>query len=641
MSASDPRNPERYDSPGAIAARRPRTGIATVCLSGTLDDKLDAAAHAGFDGVEIFENDLVVSSWTPEQIHRRCADLGLSVDLYQPLRDFDACTAEVFAANLRRAERKLDLMRRLGADTVLVCSSTSQDAVADDDRIAEQLRALADKAAERGLKVAYEALAWGRVVNTYQRSWEIVRRADHPALGLCLDSFHVLSRRDDPAGIRAIPGSKIFFLQLADAPPLAMDVVQWSRHHRLFPGQGDFDLTGFLTDVLATGYEGPLSLEVFNDVFRQADPRAAAVDALRSLLALQERVPHRRSAPLPAPPELAGHAFTEMAVDEVSRHDVSRALEGLGFARTGQHRSKPVQLWEQGGARVLLNVSPQRDGVASVGALGVDSADPDRSARRAQALLAPQLPRTRGAGEADLPVVAAPDGTSLFFCRTGDPWIGDFTATGAQAGRGGITGTDHVALTQPFDRFDEASLFYRSVLGLGPQAPAEFAAPFGLVRSHAVTSASSGVRIALNVAMLRRGDWAPGVRAPQHVAFSTDDVFGCARAARARGAPILPIPGNYYEDLDARLDLPPDHLEAMRECDVLHDQDEHGQYLHFYTEVFGDRVFFEVVQRIDGYAGFGAANAAVRMAAHRALRLSRRGPATTEPAPGARSGPQL
>src|SRR5205085_1556842 len=57
-------------------------------------------------------------------------------------------------------------------------------------------------------------------------------------------------------------------------PHLQMDVLQWSRHHRLFPGQGAFDLPGFLGHVLAAGYTGPLSLEVFNDVFRQSDPTA-------------------------------------------------------------------------------------------------------------------------------------------------------------------------------------------------------------------------------------------------------------------------------------------------------------------------------------------------------------------------------
>ena len=71
---------------------------------------------------------------------------------------------------------------------------------------------------ERGMRISYEALAWGTHVNTYERSWDIVRAADHPALGMCLDSFHILSRGSDPAGIEAIPGEKLFFLQLADAP---------------------------------------------------------------------------------------------------------------------------------------------------------------------------------------------------------------------------------------------------------------------------------------------------------------------------------------------------------------------------------------------------------------------------------------
>jgi 4-hydroxyphenylpyruvate dioxygenase len=626
MSTADVRPPQT----------RPRTGIATVCLSGTLEDKLAAAAAAGFDGVEIFEPDLVAAPWSPDRVRRECADLGLSIDLYQPFRDFEAVPPEALRANLRRAERKFDLMRRLGVDTMLVCSSVSEQAVDDDDLAAEQLHALASRAAEHGVRIAYEALAWGRFVDTYQHSWEIVRRADHAALGVCLDSFHVLSRGSDPAGIRDIPGSKLFFLQLADAPRMDMDVLQWSRHHRLFPGQGAFDLTAFLGHTLAAGYDGPLSLEVFNDVFRQADPWRAAVDAMRSLLALRETLgpggPARvRQPDVPPAPELAGHAFTEVAVDEVSGPQVERALAAMGFAHTGQHRSKPVQLWQQGTARVLVNASGhggESPGAAEVSALAVECGDPVRSARRAEALLAPRLARAHAADEADLAAVSAPDGTAVFFCRTGaeDPanWLTDFISIGAPLGAGaGLTRTDHVALTQPFDHFDEAALFYRSVLGLRPETLTEFAAPFGLVRSRAVTDPRHEVRIALSVALLRRGDWAPGVRDPQHIAFATDDAIATAHAMRALGAPLLEVSDNYYEDLDARLALDPELLAEMRACGVLYDRDWTGEFLHFYTELLGSRVFFEVVQRVGGYAGYGAVNAPVRMAAHRRLRIAR------------------
>jgi 4-hydroxyphenylpyruvate dioxygenase len=254
----------------------------------------------------------------------------------------------------------------------------------------------------------------------------------------------------------------------------------------------------------------------------------------------------------------------------------------------------------------------------------VESADPVGSARRAQRLLAPILPRSHRADEADLSAIAAPDGTSVFFCRTGaetgDSWLGDFTLT-EPAGRGaGVTGIDHLALTQPFDHFDEAALFYRAVLGLEPEPVTEFAAPFGLVRSRTVADPSGRVRIALESALLRRGDWAPGVREPQRVALTTGDALASARRMRELGAPLLEIPGNYYDDLDARLAPDPELLTALRRQSVLYDRDEHGELLHFFTVVLGGRVFFEVVQRIGGYAGDGAANSPVRMAAHRRQR---------------------
>jgi 4-hydroxyphenylpyruvate dioxygenase len=569
----------------------PRLGIATVCLSGTLDDKLAAVAEVGFDGVEIFENDLVVSPWSPKQIRDRCAELGLSIDLYQPFRDFEAVPPDVLAANLRRAEHKFDVMEELGTDTMLVCSSVSPEAVDDDDLAAEQLHALASRAAERGMRIAYEALAWGRFVSTYDHSWRIVRRADHPALGLCLDSFHVLSRDSDPAGIRVIPGDKVFFLQLADAPRLRMDVLQWSRHHRLFPCQGAFDLVRFTEHVLSTGYRGPLSLEVFNDVFRQTDPRHTAVDAMRSLLALRERLAAPGStAALPAAPPVAGYSYVEVAASD--RREIADTLSAMGFAR------RDGDLWVQGRARIVLRGT--HDDAARITAFGVDSADPPAARHRARRLLATPLPD--GA-------VAAPDGTAI-----------DFTAAAAPNGEPGLlSGIDHVSLTAPYDDVDGTALFYRSVLGLEAEPASEFAAPFGLVRSLSASDPGHRFRIAHNVAMLRRGDWAPAVPDPQHVAFTTKDAIAAAKAMRAEGAPLLDIPDNYYADLDAR--LAPLHLAELRENSVLYDRDEHGALLHFYTPILGGRVFFEVVQRTDGYAGYGVSNSPVRMAAHRQFRV--------------------
>jgi 4-hydroxyphenylpyruvate dioxygenase len=561
-----------------------RRSIATVCLSGTLDDKLEAAAAAGFDEVELFEPDLIASALSPEEVRHRAAQLGLTIGLYQPFRDFEAVPDP--SDNLRRAEHKFALMERLGVDLMLVCSNVSEAAIDDDALAAAQLHTLAERAREHGIRIAYEALAWGRHVSDYEHAWRIVAEADHPNLGTCLDSFHILSRGSDPANIRDIPGEKIFYLQLADAPELAMDVVQWSRHYRCFPGQGGFDLPAFVQYVLATGYDGPLSLEVFNDVFRQADPERMAVDAMRSLLLLEEAA---GVTPLPPAVPLSGYAFVELAVSPDAAAPVERLLIAMGFRHAGQHRTKPVQLWRHGDTRILVNHDGEEE--PRVAAIAVESEDPIRSADRAQRLLAPLLPRDRGPGEAELSAVAAPDGTSVFFCRTdGSGWLTDFLTAGPP-GNGispHVTGIDHVALSQPFDYFDEAALFYRSVLGLELRSAGERATADGLVRSRAAHNADGSVRFALSVPVV--GD--DGFER-QHVALASDDVLAAAAAMRDRGVPLRAIHDNYYDDLLARTDLDAELVERMRELDVHYDGD-----LHVYTEMVGPGLFFELVQRV-------------------------------------------
>ncbi|MFC9062008.1 TIM barrel protein [Streptomyces sp. NPDC057074] len=595
-----------------------RTSIATVSLSGSLTEKLTAASRAGFDGVEIFENDLLASPLTPEEIRARCADLGLTIDLYQPMRDVEALPEEEFTRALRRARHKFELMNRLGTDTVLVCSSVSPLAVDDDDLAAGQLSRLADLAGEHGVRVAYEALAWGRHISTWDHAWRVVRRADHPALGTCLDSFHILSRARDPKdleGIEDIPGDKIFFLQLADAPLLAMDVLQWSRHYRCFPGQGGFDVAGLLRHVLRAGYTGPLSLEVFNDVFRQSEAGPTAVDARRSLLTLQESV--GLAAP-PAPAAPTGVAFAELVTPDAA--PVSAVLGALGFARTARHRGKPVDLWQRGEARVLVNTGPaeRRDGTR-LAAVGLESPDPRGAARRAEALLAPVLPRRRAPGDTPLEAVAAPDGTELFFCATGRPglpdWRTDFEDTGAEAVADAAWRVDHLSLTQPWHQFDEAALFHRGVLGLRPQESVDVADPYGLLRSRAVSTDDGAVRIVLTVGAAPVDDTAHA----QHIALATDDVVAAARAFRAAGGTLLPIPANYHDDLAARFEFADGELETYRELGILYDRDAYGEFRHCYTRTVG-RVFFELVQRDGGHRGYGAANAPVRLAAQHAAR---------------------
>lgn len=599
-----------------------RTSIATVCLSGTLTEKLHACAEAGFDGVELFEPDLLASPSSPEEVAALARRLGLGIDLYQPFRDAEGVTETEFAAVLHRARAKFRLMQRLGAETVLVCSNVGTASVDDDAVSADQLRRLGDEAAAHGVRIAYEALAWGRFVDDYRRAWRIVERADHPAVGVCLDSFHILSRGHDPAAIEQIPADKIFFLQLADAPSLTMDVLSWSRHHRLFPGEGSFDLPSFLGHVLDAGYTGPVSLEVFNDTFRQTDVERTARQAKRSLTWLEDQVARRplrtrrTDGPSSLPDVGQPVAFDFVEVKAEDAGEVDEMLRLLGFTFRGHHRSKPVRLWSQGTARVLCNEHLAREWSPTLAAIGVEVADPVASVRRARLLGAPSVFRRTRAGEQDLVAFRTPEGTEVFFAEPSvrEPaWVPEFDG-GDQPRRGPALTIDHVNLAHQWQAFEESALFHTSVLALRSQGTQEVAAPTGLVRSRVMRSDDGAVRLALNVApVLDHG-------LPQHVAFRSPDVMAAARAARARGLRPLPIPANYYDDLAARFDLPEALLDEMRELGVLYDRDDAGgEFRHFYTRTVG-AVFFELVQRDGGYDGYGAAGAPVRLAAQHLAR---------------------
>ena len=131
------------------------------------------------------------------------------------------------------------------------------------------------------------------------------------------------------------------------------------------------------------------------------------------------------------------------------------------------------------------------------------------------------------------------------------------------------------------------------------------------MRSQVIRSDDGAVRLALNVAPLAF-EHPHGY--PQHVAFSTSDVLAVARRARDRGLRPLPIPANYYEDLQARFGLPDALVAELLDLGVLYDRDGAGEFVHFYTETVGG-VFLEVVERRGGYEGYGAPNAPVRLAA--------------------------
>ena len=551
-------------------------------------------------------------------MRERAEALGLTIDLYQPFRDFEAVPE---ALDLRRAEAKFDVMEQLGAPTMLVCSNVSPAAIDDDALAAEHLHLLASRAGERGLRVAYEALAWGRHVNDYAHAWDIVAAADHPALGTCLDSFHILSVGSDLARLAEIPGERIFYLQLADAPRLVMDVLQWSRHYRCFPGQGALRPGATSCDrVLATGLRAARCRWRSSTTSSARPTRSGPPSTrMRSLLVLER--PARPHAPCPDSPRLDGFAFVELGVDADSAPETEALLQTLGFAHVGPHRSKPVQLWQHGEIRLVLNHGVGDDDPEVV-AVAVESADPARSAARAEALCAPVLdaPPQPGRGRPRRGRGARRHRRCSSAPRRG--WLDDFLALGPERRRGPvpISRIDHIMLAQPFDAFDEAGLFYRSVLGLRPGDSAELAAPGGLLRSRALRggggcgSRSTCPAVAGAHAGASCSTW------PSRATTCSRPPAACASAASRCCA----MPGQLLRGPRGALRARARTSTSSRGSACCTTATPGGELLQFYTEHGRGPDVLRGCRAEGGYDGYGAVNSPVRLAAQQ--RPSRRSP---------------
>jgi 4-hydroxyphenylpyruvate dioxygenase len=602
--------------------------IATVSLSGALAEKLEAAAAIGFDGVEIFENDLLTFDGTPQDVRYLAESLGLTITCFQPFRDFEAMPEPQRSRNMDRAERKFDVMQELGTDLLLVCSNISPAAIDDDSRAAADLAEMAERAEKRGLRVGFEALAWGRYISTWKHAWKVIEAADHPALGLIVDSFHTLALGDDLSDLAIVPAGKIFFAQLADAPKLSMDVLSWSRHFRNFPGQGQLPVATFTRDLIAAGYRGPLSLEIFNDEFRSAPARLMARDGLRSLVLVEGEA---GATALPAIPTFDGIEFLEFAVDDQSGRRLSETLRGLGFHYAGRHRSKSVDLFRQGRINLILN-SEQDSAAAehfqfhgpSVCAMAFRVDDARQAVRRAEALLCPEWREPVGRGEREIPAVRAPDGTLLYLVEpTADAstiYDVDFQLFEDTAPEPLLTSIDHVAQALQMGRMDSFVLFYRALFGFMPEQLWEIPDTMGLIQSRTMTSPKRTIRLPLNISEGRETTTGRFLTTSsgagvQHIAMASSDIQHTIRQLVSRGARFLPIPGNYYEDIAAKWGLADAHVDTLRAHNVLFDRDDAGDFLHAYTDPFDDRFFFEIVQRIGDYQQYGAANASIRMAA--------------------------
>ncbi len=247
-------------------------GSTTSTFGGPLATKLKAMSTAGFVATEFWPKDLFEHPDGPTTAVELLRENGLTVSIYQALRNYEGTPPADRDQKLGIAEQMMDQMSLIGCDTLSLPSNSGPDSMGDREKIAADLARLGDLARSRGMRIAFEPICWGRWIKDYRDGWAVVREVNHPNIGLMLDSFHVFLPGSPLTEIADIPGEKIFVVEVADFAGSALDFIEISRHYRLFPGEGNSPMEAFLRQVAKTGYTGCLSVEVFNAFYRQNDP---------------------------------------------------------------------------------------------------------------------------------------------------------------------------------------------------------------------------------------------------------------------------------------------------------------------------------------------------------------------------------
>ncbi len=567
--------------------------LPTSVVPGRLHEKLRAIAAGGFDAIDLSLTDVAQFDGTLAELARLIAEAGLIVASLGPL--------EAGATSLAIAAKQ-EMARTLGVKLLLVEIA---------DPVLPVLQGHPD------VKIALRPT---RAVEAAVTAW--VKERNDPQIGLALNAFDVLGDGSRPARLRDLDGAAVFHVALWDGPQQPM-----------LPGQGTLNLGGLARVLARGGYDGPWSVGVAPDGPDTVSNAYRALVTVLSDAAMTEPLLRDATPNLPPKVPTKGFEFIEFAVDPASASELESTLTAMAFRRERKHLSKKVTLWRQGAVNIVIN----QEGAGHAGQafedhgpcvcdMGLRVQDAAETVARAKALGTQDFRQSVGLGELTIPAIHGVGGSVIHFIDEHSDlhrvWDIEFEpVTRAQAvPPAGLRRIDHVAQTMRYDEMQSWLLYYLSTFEMTKTPIVNVTDPSGIVRSQAIESPEGDVRLNLNGAadaQTLAGSFVSGRPGAgvQHIAFQTDDIFETSAQLAAANFDRLVIPHNYYVDTQATFGLDDDEATALQHHNILYDHDVHGSYYQLYGGAIFNGFFFEIVQRKGRYAGYGARNAPVRLAA--------------------------
>jgi sugar phosphate isomerase/epimerase len=251
-----------------------------------LELQVQLASSARFTRIGLWLADLEKASRRGKplpEISESLQTAGLKVEEICFLGNWQDTDAEGFARTVQDAHRICQVSQALGCDLVVAVPAQGRGSL---DSAPMRFRRICQVAADYGIRIALEFPGTAAEVKDLRTAWHLVSMADCANGGLLLDTFHFFLGGSKVDDLRNVPGEKIFLVHVSDAMDVSREKLKTHHDYRTFPGQGIIEFAPLFEGLADLEYQGPISLEIWNQQLRREDPAELVRKGFDSLLTL-------------------------------------------------------------------------------------------------------------------------------------------------------------------------------------------------------------------------------------------------------------------------------------------------------------------------------------------------------------------
>ena len=248
-------------------------------------EQLAVAQKAGFDAIEFWLRD--IEKYTAEggklpDLRKRVADAGLTVESSIAFSNWIVDDEGARKKGLEQARKDMDTVTAIGGIRIAAPPAGATDSgPLNLDQAGDRYRALLEIGKVAGCIAQLEVWGFSKNLSRLSEVLYVAAAAQHPDACVLPDIYHLYKGGSTFNDLNLLSGKRIHVFHMNDYPDITKDKI--NDADRVYPGEGIAPVSKILSTVFASGFDGVLSIELFNKTYWQQDPNLVAAKGLASM----------------------------------------------------------------------------------------------------------------------------------------------------------------------------------------------------------------------------------------------------------------------------------------------------------------------------------------------------------------------